>query len=57
MLERLQLFVFIDNERAIGLYKKLGFEVEGTQRKSAIRGGEYIDSYMMGRLRSGAGRE
>jgi putative acetyltransferase len=57
MMERLQLFVFVDNERAIGLYKKLGFEVEGTQRKSAIRDGEYIDSYMTGRLRSKSRRE
>jgi putative acetyltransferase len=49
MPERLRLFVFVENERAVKLYKKSGFEIEGTQRKSAIRGGGYVDSYLTGR--------
>ena len=51
MLVRIELTVFTDNERAISLYKKFGFEIEGTTRKSAIRNGEYADNFVMGRLR------
>lgn len=51
MLVRVELGVYTDNERAIALYKKLGFEIEGTRIKAAIRGGAYIDEYIMARLR------
>ena len=33
------------------LYKKLGFEIEGTHRKFAFREGEYADCYAMARVR------
>jgi L-phenylalanine/L-methionine N-acetyltransferase len=49
MLVRLELSVFIDNERAINLYKSLGFEIEGIKRYAAIRNGKYEDEYIMGR--------
>jgi putative acetyltransferase len=49
-LERLELDVYIDNERAIGLYKKFGFEIEGTLSRFAFRDGQYVDSYTMARL-------
>lgn len=49
-LTRLELTVFVDNEPAIGLYKKFGFEVEGTHRKYAFRGGEYVDTLAMARV-------
>jgi putative acetyltransferase len=52
MLVRVELDVYTDNERAINLYKKYGFEPEGIQRKSAIRNGKYIDALMMARLKS-----
>lgn len=52
MLVRVELSVFIDNLKAIELYKKLGFEIEGTKRKAAIRNGEYIDEYIMARISS-----
>ena len=52
MLVRVELSVFIDNQKAIELYKKLGFEIEGTKRKAGIRGGQYIDEYIMARLRN-----
>ena len=50
-LTRLELTVFVDNERAIALYKGLGFEIEGTHRKYAFRDGEFIDTYAMARVR------
>ncbi|KLU58744.1 spermidine N(1)-acetyltransferase [Peptococcaceae bacterium CEB3] len=52
MLVRVELSVFVDNLKAIELYKKLGFDIEGTKRKAAIRNGEYIDEYVMARIRN-----
>src|SRR5581483_8277532 len=50
-LVRLQLEVYTDNEPAIRLYERFGFEREGTLRMDAFRDGKYADSYVMGRLR------
>lgn len=47
---RIELGVFVDNERAISLYKRFGFEIEGRQRGYALRAGRYVDSYAMARL-------
>ena len=47
---RLELTVFVDNERAIGLYRKFGFETEGRLRGYAMRDGRYVDVFMMARL-------
>lgn len=49
MLVRVELGVYTDNEKAIGLYKSLGFEKEGIKKYSAIRNGKYVDEYMMAR--------
>lgn len=49
-LTRLELEVYDDNEAAIRLYERFGFEVEGTLRQHAFRDGHYIDSIVMGRL-------
>jgi L-phenylalanine/L-methionine N-acetyltransferase len=49
-LTRLELEVYADNEAAIHLYERFGFEVEGTLRQHAFRDGEYVDSKVMGRL-------
>lgn len=50
-LTRLELEVYTDNEPAIRLYERFGFEREGTLRQHALRDGQYVDSYMMARLR------
>lgn len=49
-LSRLELTVYTDNEAAIALYKKFGFEIEGTHRKFAFRNGEFVDVYAMARI-------
>ena len=49
---RIELTVFTDNAAAIKLYKKFGFEIEGTHRNYAFRNGEYVDVYAMARLRN-----
>lgn len=51
-LTRLELEVYSDNEAAIRLYERFGFTYEGTLRQHAFRDGKYVDSNMMGRLRS-----
>ena len=50
-LTRLGLEVYTDNEPAIRLYTKFGFEIEGTLRRIAYRDGHFVDSYAMSRLR------
>jgi L-phenylalanine/L-methionine N-acetyltransferase len=47
---RLELTVFVDNERAIALYQKHGFEVEGRHHAYAFRQGRYEDVLAMARL-------
>ncbi len=50
-LTRLELEVYSDNEPAIRLYERFGFEREGVLRQHAFRNGKYVDSIMMARLR------
>ncbi|MDR0218264.1 MAG: GNAT family N-acetyltransferase [Enterobacteriaceae bacterium] len=47
---RIQLEVFTDNEKAIALYTKLGFEKEGILRKEALKRGEYCDVMVMAKI-------
>lgn len=49
-LRRLQLTVYSDNEPAIRLYRRFGFEAEGTHREFALRDGELVDALAMARL-------
>jgi len=46
-VKRLELTVITENERAINLYKKLGFEIEGTRKNSTFKDGKYYDEFYM----------
>ena len=48
---RLELTVFADNARAMALYRKFGFELEGTHKAYALRDGQYVDAHFMARIR------
>jgi putative acetyltransferase len=51
-LSRLELEVYTDNEPAVRLYKKFGFTIEGTLTRYAYRDGQFVDVYVMARLRT-----
>jgi putative acetyltransferase len=50
---RLELTVYTDNAAALALYRKFGFEIEGTARRYALRDGEWVDAHMMARHAAG----
>ncbi len=52
-LERIELSVFVGNGPAQRLYRRLGFVVEGLQRKSRKLDGRYDDQILMARLPGG----
>ncbi|BDB02990.1 GNAT family N-acetyltransferase [Clostridium botulinum] len=52
MLVRIELGVFTDNEKAIKLYEKFGFKIEGTKKYAAIKDGRYADEYIMARYKN-----
>jgi putative acetyltransferase len=47
---RMELTVFTDNPAALRLYRKFGFEVEGTFKGYALREGQYVDAHAMVRF-------
>lgn len=49
-IQRLELTTVVDNHAGVGLYKKAGFEIEGTKRHSLLIEGKYMDEYYMGKL-------
>ncbi|AIR05634.1 acetyltransferase [Cedecea neteri] len=52
-VERIELTVYTDNAPALAVYRKFGFEVEGTGKLFALRDGEYVDAYFMARFKPG----
>jgi ribosomal protein S18 acetylase RimI-like enzyme len=52
-LRRLELTVMTDNLRALGLYLRSGFRVEGLRHRALQRDGTAIDEYYMGKLLPG----
>jgi RimJ/RimL family protein N-acetyltransferase len=49
-IHRLELSVMVHNRRGVGLYQKMGFEIEGTKKDSLLVDGAYVDEYYMSRL-------
>lgn len=56
-LNRVWLHVYEDNERALHVYQKVGFRMEGRLRQSYFREGRYWDTFVMAVLREEWGRE
>jgi L-phenylalanine/L-methionine N-acetyltransferase len=52
-LRRLELTVNVDNVPALVLYRRFGFELEGTHRAHLLRGGQFVDGHTMARLSDG----
>lgn len=47
---RLELTTVTQNQAGVALYRKSGFEIEGTKRNSLIIGGKPYDEYYMAKL-------
>ena len=50
-VRRIELTVYTDNESAVRLYRRFGFEIEGTFSGYALRDGFLVDAYAMARIR------
>jgi RimJ/RimL family protein N-acetyltransferase len=46
-LQRLELEVFEENARALHVYQKLGFAIEGLKRRAYFKDGAFVNAYMM----------
>ncbi|GAA0466128.1 GNAT family N-acetyltransferase [Alkalibacillus silvisoli] len=49
-IHRLELSAVGRNKAGLSLYKKMGFEIEGTKRDSLLIDGEFVDEYYMSKL-------
>jgi RimJ/RimL family protein N-acetyltransferase len=49
-LHRLELTVMTHNQLGLALYKKIGFEIEGTAKDALRIDGSYVDLYTMSKL-------
>jgi L-phenylalanine/L-methionine N-acetyltransferase len=47
---RVELHVHVDNERAMSLYRSMGFVEEGRHKAYSLKNGRYVDSLSMARL-------
>ena len=50
-LNKIYLEVLANNSRAIHLYEKLGFVLEGIKREDVLKNNQYIDSKIMSILK------
>lgn len=50
-IRRLELTVMAHNARAISLYRKCGYEIEGTRRDAIRLRDAYVDEFFMARVR------
>ena len=49
-ISRLELTAVTENEAGVALYKKVGFEIEGTKRNSLVIQGKSFNEYFMAKL-------
>jgi RimJ/RimL family protein N-acetyltransferase len=49
-IHRLELTVMCHNERAIHLYQKMGYKIEGVKQDSLWIDGRYVDEYYMAKI-------
>ena len=49
-IERLELSVLADNERALGLYLKMGYAIEGRKQKAMKIDGKFVEGIFMARI-------
>ncbi|QAV27685.1 GNAT family N-acetyltransferase [Neobacillus thermocopriae] len=49
-IHRLELTVMTKNQAGIALYKKMGFEIEGTKKHSLLVNGLFMDEYYMAKI-------
>lgn len=49
-LHRLELTVMRHNERALHLYQKMGYKIEGVKQDSLWVNGKYVDEYYMAKI-------
>jgi RimJ/RimL family protein N-acetyltransferase len=50
-VSRLELGVMVDNHRAVELYQRHGFRIEGTRQRAYIVGGRSVDEHIMANVR------
>jgi len=50
VLKRIELRAYVRNDRALRLYRKFGFVVEGRRRQAVWQAGEWVDDYIMALL-------
>ncbi len=51
-LNRIQLHVSVENERAVKVYREIGFKIEGTLREAMYFDGCYHDFFLMALLKN-----
>jgi RimJ/RimL family protein N-acetyltransferase len=51
-LNRIQLHVAVENQGAVKIYQRSGFQIEGTLREAMFHNGHYSDFYVMGILKN-----
>ena len=49
-IRRLELHVANENKAGLTLYRKMGFQIEGTRRDSYCIDGQYLDEYVMAKI-------
>ena len=49
-IRRMELLVQTNNKAGIALYRKMGFQIEGTKRGSYQIDGKYLDEYLMAKM-------